>query len=434
MNRTIVAFGLLCVAGIVALVWVSGRQAETDPRMPALDLAGAPPALVEAVERSRSELNSDLRSANAWGRFGMVLGANGYYEHAALCFEHASRFDPSSFKWEFLKGFQYFGLGRIREASLSLRKSESLAENGADRKLVLFYLSYTYVGAGQLEDAAWVADQLDTLEADSALAIFIRGRIASAKGDRDEAVRLLQKVAAHPFLRQRVCEHLAVFFDPATGKPLTSSESCARLPPDEPWPSPIMTEFMAFRVQTDRRIDEYHRLLIQGRTQEASAYLISIADQRPDSETLLLLGSEHRKAGKFHEAEQSFRRSLGFDSSNPRTLLALAECEFDLRRYEDAAKTAEASLAKQGNSSQAHLLRARAYSKLMQFKKAVEALRDAVACKPEAAEIHIELGEALAAGGEVEAAIESFENAVRLAPENPKAKAALESWKARRKI
>src|SRR5438045_4158744 len=75
------------------------RNVETVPQP---DLAGADPEAVELIERTRSQLLARRRSADAWGKFGMVLRAHGFAAEANECFSEASRLDPAEPRWPYL--------------------------------------------------------------------------------------------------------------------------------------------------------------------------------------------------------------------------------------------------------------------------------------------------------------------------------------------
>ena len=74
------------------------------PAVPDLPLDGADPAVVAAVRRAQEEVRREPRSADAWGRLGMVLSANHLPEPAAGAFAQAAALAPQDERWPYLHG------------------------------------------------------------------------------------------------------------------------------------------------------------------------------------------------------------------------------------------------------------------------------------------------------------------------------------------
>src|SRR5437868_5888615 len=105
-------------AAVLALLGLGAWQGwlhYTTPALPDLPLDRADKEVAEAVDGAREEVRRHPRSGAAWGKLGMVLGANGFQEPAVVCFGHAERFDPDNPRWPYLSGVQMLLDGRSRE-------------------------------------------------------------------------------------------------------------------------------------------------------------------------------------------------------------------------------------------------------------------------------------------------------------------------------
>src|SRR6266700_33282 len=99
--------GLLIVVGFVLAFSALGygvylwrrEPAETAP--PTIDLSGADPGVVQAIEQARTEVRQQPRSAVAWGRLGTLLAVHDFADGATICFAQAVRLDPIEPRWPY---------------------------------------------------------------------------------------------------------------------------------------------------------------------------------------------------------------------------------------------------------------------------------------------------------------------------------------------
>ena len=426
-RRTVLIAAALAVVIIGAIgFW----RSSTAPELPVIDLQGAEPALVEAIEKAKAEVLADGRSSAAWGNLGSVLAANGYSEQAAACFNHAARFEPEIARWPALEALQYLNSGKLNEAIPPLRKAVPLASNRDERGTLLFFLATALINLGDLDGAAESLADLGKLEPESPRLTYTRGILALARGNFPEAKGHFLAVANHPSTRRRVCEYLALYFELDPAQAQAKKEHCAQMPTDQPWPNSYVAEVMRHRVERSDRIQIYHGLIQQGRADEALDYLVQLAAQKPDAEVCHWLGFERLKRKEYRPAAESLQTALAFDSKNPKTHLYLGAALFELGQDSEAIATEDRALTLQANLALAQSIRGRAFKRMGKTNVSLEAFRNAVTCQPESAELHRELGEALAEAGKLAEGIAHLEDAVKLAPPDaPLFRDALAKWK-----
>lgn len=422
---------ILVIILIAAYAGFEYWRSSTAPEPPAISYTGVDEDVAAGIEAARLAVVEHPRSAEHWGRYGMILGAHYFFDPAAICFEVAARYDESNSRWPNLEALQHLTSGRIRQAIPLLRRALALAPTRDERGLMLFNLVVAHIHLGELKEAAEATRELGTIEADSARHRYCRGYVAFSQGKMGEARADLESVANEPTLRKAVCRLLAQTAD------VSEQESrlavCRQLPPDEPWFNPHFVEMMKLRIPTRDRMQEYHQLQAGGRAEEAFRLLEHFVATAPDAETTFLLGQELMKRKEYRRAADAFQKSLQFDSRSGRSYLNLATVQYELGEDREAADSATKAIQFQANLSAAHSLRGRALKRLKLVDESIQAFRDAVTSRPESAELHRELGVALAEAGRVAEGLRSLEDAASLAPPGDSTyRETLDKWKAKK--
>jgi tetratricopeptide (TPR) repeat protein len=444
--------GAMVAAALGVGGWLTWRW-YTTPVPPQVSLDGASKAVAGAVEEAREEVRRQPRSAQAWGKLGMVLTANGYPEPGAECFEQAERLDPHDPRWPYLRGLQYLsgsasrGEARPQEGIPLLRRALASARGTEECVVIRFRLALALIEDGQLDEAGRHLDALDDIESARARSRFGRGLLAIARDDRAAARAHLSTLTDHTCARKKACALLAglVEGDESLARDYRSRE--AGLPQDEPWPDPFDADLWAHLMDRKGRLAQVKALQEQGRHAEALAMLRKFAAEAPDAEICTTLGYTLCRAGELEEGTEMLRAAISFDPQNVRAhhflgtgLLLRGEKksreaggrEAAREFFRQAVAAEDRVLAVEGDHGYAHLTRGRALKGLGRTDDALAALRRALLCRPDLAEAHLELGEALAEAGQIREGLTHIEDAVRLAgPDDPRPRQALEKWRAK---
>jgi tetratricopeptide (TPR) repeat protein len=441
-NRKLLIGSALVVLGAAAAWW--GWHWHTTPVPPHVALEGVDEEMADLVRQGLDEVRRQPRSAESWGKLGMILAANSFDEPAAVCFVHAERFDPRSPRWPALHGIVL--LGRDGPAGiLLLKQALALRPGPADRAAILSRLAHVLVEDGQLDDAEARVNELRSLEGDSGRVHFGLALVARARDDRAGAREHLNLLTDDPYARKQALTLLASLSrdDPALW------QQASQLPPDLNWPSPFEDDMRSFKVDRMKRIAQYWDLSRQGRQDEAFDFLQRLAAQAPDEGICFILGFELYKANRFDEAADALQTALRFNVGNVKAQLFLGaallqrgekllrdgrDSEAALDLFRQAIACEDRTLKLQSDSGQAHLIRGRALKYLGRTEEATQALRQALLYQPEFAEIHLTLGELLAEAGQLDEGLAHLENAVRVAgPDSTRPRAALDAWRAKAK-
>ena len=94
---------LFAVLLTVAVVWWMARPTPTPPP-PAVSLEGLDAGVAQSIADAQRSLQKSPRSAEAWGRLGMVLAAHAFRPQAVQCFTEAERLAPGEPRWPYFRG------------------------------------------------------------------------------------------------------------------------------------------------------------------------------------------------------------------------------------------------------------------------------------------------------------------------------------------
>jgi tetratricopeptide (TPR) repeat protein len=439
---------------LVVLVGVGswwGWRRFTRPEVPDIPLDGADPAIAAAVREAQEEVRQRPRSAEAWGRLGMVLCANQLQQWAGEPFAQAAAFAPRDERWPYLHGVAV-GTADPEAALPYLRRAAELCNSGeAHQTAAHLRLAEALLANGHNEEAADHFQKALSLSADHVCAHYGLGVLALARGDLARSKEHLLHCASSPLTRQRASVQLA-----ALCKRLkddrgadTHAEAARQAPADTPWPDPFLSECQAFAVGRKTLEKGYTALEQKGDSAGALRAARQLARDYPDARSYLTLGIILGRVGQYEESEWYLRKSLELQPrvAQAQYYLSLAlfaqgealgrqagkKAESEAK-YRESVRWARQAVELNDRYAEAHFQIGLALSCLGERPGAIEAFRRAVRSRPELAEPHLWLGKALAEDGQTEEAVVHLENAVRLAPaDDTRPRQALKEVRGKRK-
>lgn len=192
------------------------------------ELSRVPPMVAAAVRAAHAATRERPADGAAWGEFALTLDANGFWPAAADAYERAAALQPQEAAWPYLHALGLSGLDRVRAAELLRRAAElspgdavvpvrlanlllrmgKLPESESVFKAVLrvdpqslharLGLAKLALLGGKLEEASRQIDATRPFEGRHRDLIETAARIAAARGNADEARRLVALAAAAP--------------------------------------------------------------------------------------------------------------------------------------------------------------------------------------------------------------------------------------------
>jgi tetratricopeptide (TPR) repeat protein len=401
------------LAGAAAF-FLLGRDATPEP--PALDLAGADPAVVKVLQALQARVRQSPRSPGAWGTLGLTLVAHDFHEPAQLCFAQAERLDAREPRWPYHQGVWLAS----HDAEAALRKYQravELAGPGADS--VRLRLAELLLAQGRLEEAAQHFQTLLAHDPAHARAHLGLARVAREQGDPASCRAHLEPALAHPATRKAAHGLLAALFRENGEAAAAEREERleADLPDDGTWPDPLIEEVVQLRVGEAAQITQAQTLIAQNRVPEALALLSSTLDAYPESTRgWEYLGKTLQAQGEFAQAEKALRRALRLAPDAADLHVSLGLSLQGLGDRPRALASFRTATRLRPSYAFAHYNLGRSLEEQDDVAGAREAYRQALRCKPNYGDAHARLGDLLARSGERAEAVEQLRRAVELNP------------------
>src|SRR5436309_1590143 len=148
LKRRYAAINALLVQLLAVAGWYIFRPAPAKP--PAVDLSHAEPEVASAVQSALSGVDSEPRSAAAWGKLGMVLRAHDFEAESVQALREAERLDPVDPRWPYLQGLTLI-LAKPDDGLACLRRAAE--RSPADRPQPRLRLAEFLLEQGRVDEA-----------------------------------------------------------------------------------------------------------------------------------------------------------------------------------------------------------------------------------------------------------------------------------------
>jgi tetratricopeptide (TPR) repeat protein len=441
---TVLAFLAIATAGGVLLHrYLRGWQT---PSVPELDLAEAEPAVRKLIEAARQRVVRDPSSADAWGRLGEALLANGYDDEAMPVLEQAARRAPREPRWPYLRARRLLLVDRIAGCQL-LEHAVRLAEQvDPDNTACKLLLAEALNEQGEYARVLALANEVLQKDPQNVQAHYYLGTTHLQRDEFDGALSHLLRAADSPYTRKRACAQLAALSlragDPSAVERF--SQRARELPDDLSPVDPYVGEYQILAVGRQNKFIEAERLEAEKQLPQSTHLLQELDTSAPDMHSGVSLGIALVKLGNNVGAEQTLQEAIRRGPASAAAYYALAVAQFNqaetLReqghedqassKYRETEQSALQALENKADHANAYLYLGRVRQRLGRPADAQAALRRAIACRPELAGPHLYLGALLAEAGRREEARRELQQALALAassdPAGPEARRTLE--------
>lgn len=415
------AFLLLVAMGLAFAVWFSFFREQ--PRLPKIDLSNASPQLAEAIAEASTDVRRHPRSADAWGRLGMVLLAHDYFPEADECFFQASRYDPRAAEWPYLSAQACSKIDPTRAITL-LERAVALREEEPTFRLLLGEL---LLEQGRLDDAEKNLAEVLKSDQQRAWGHLRLAQVALCRNEPAQALKQAQLAEqAQPTVKAFHVLLAEIHFRLGDTKAAERERQESLALPAEKWHDPYMEQVERLKVEVVPRLAQAHQLSAQGQAQEEIMVLQEIADSNPSSAPARIsLGQAYARFQQWGPAETAARQALSLKPGDAIALDLLGFCLRKQGQLQQAVECYRKSLELNPQNADAQYQLGYCYYRLGKKPAAVVALRTAVRLRPNYADAWRELGQFLAEANDAEA-IACFRRAVELAPEDEAARRLLE--------
>jgi tetratricopeptide (TPR) repeat protein len=439
----LLAVVLLTLAGGGVCVWWWLRPPAAAPAIP----PPVPPNIQDAeirelIKTTRQDVLEHPRSADAWGRLGMVLLAQLFDIDADRCFAEAARLDPDDARWPYARGL--LALKRHPDNALPfLRKAiadESRPEILSDYSM---QLAEALLERREIDEAEGLFRQWYDRDPSNLRSAYGLGLIALARDQDQEAAKFLTAARASPFARKKATAELATLArargDQAAA---TAFEKETRaLPDDPPWPDPFLD--LVFQLSVGQRGWERDVGLLERdhHYAEAAQKYLDHIKKAPTSASYVGAGVNLARLREYERALPLLREGVRLDPNSDQAQYTLALALFSRAEREwqqtpgaadakewfrEAIPHAKRATELKPNHARAYLFWGLSLKYLGEPAAAVVPLRKGVEIGPDELELQLALGEALLETGQGREAETYLENARRLDPNDARPSQALD--------
>ena len=382
---------VVLMLGLLALAWVRGWF-QTATEIPGSELTEGDSEVFAVVQDARAAVAREPRSAAAWGRLGQILQVHNFFPESIRAYAEASRLDPSSAEWPYLRATVILVGPRPADAVADLERA---AERGGLDEIPRLRMAELFIGQGRFEEASEQLLRVFATRPDDPRAHFLMAQVAVSRQAWPDALRHLDALGDNAAVRKQVSSLKLLVYarlqDAAASK--RERERLAQLPDDSRWPDRTLDELSNFAVGVRHRVTRALRMYQQGQTEAAlSSFRDIVADHPNSAIAFAALGRGLAMNDEWEQAEQALVRSLELarESADVWSSLAIVR-------------------VRRGNT-----------------KGALESLREVIRLKPADARAHCQLGQLLAEAGDRPGATESFLQSLRYQPDMREAREGLD--------
>jgi tetratricopeptide (TPR) repeat protein len=391
--------------------------------VPEPDLAEMEPQVRESLQQRRSAVLENPKSADAWGRFGMVAHAHELWAEAEIAYRQAEILDDKNERWP------YF-LGDV----LSVVGTDPVAAEDAFRRAMVLRPDYApahmrlgnvLVAADQSEKAASEFERALELAPDLQEARVPLAQIRLSQGELEVAEELLQEVlASSPRHGQALSTLGQVYMRQGRRDEARNIAQRARSAANyNLYSDPLMSEVVAEGVSAIQLWERAKSFLDNGNYEQAARGLKQVVELRPSNPDVhLQLAIAYGNLGNLglsrHHLERSVELAPDLVDSRVRLATVLLELQKPAEAVPHLARVLE--LAPDDPDAgwllgKAQVLAGDLAAGLASFAHTEAAALDIPAWA------HNEYGRALAQAGRTDAALTHFRAALAKDPENVQA-------------
>jgi tetratricopeptide (TPR) repeat protein len=421
------------VAVGVVVWWQLTDRTRPDIPLPA-EIADA--EVRRAVEQTHAKVVAEPKSADAWGKYGLVLLAHLYEREADVCFTQAEKLNPADPRWP--SGRALIAFKRDPENALAhLRRAIEIDKDPRYTSSARLNLAEIHLDRRELDAAVELfRRELGPLPGNPRV-VFGLGLVAALQGDEPLATRQLMIVRSDPHVRKQANAQLALLArtrgDEAEARRFEAQANT--LPDDVKWPDPLLEELSDLQVGRRARARMAARLEEEGRFLEAAEMYLEEAGPQRSPESLMAAGASLARANDYDRGLPLLREAATRAPNDPLIHYTLALMLFT-RAEEVSLRNPESAEAKEwfrevvaeakkvtelkSDHSRGYLFWGLALKHLGDPKGAIDPLRKGLLARPDEFELHLALGQVLAATGDKKGAEAAFEAARQLDPDDPR--------------
>lgn len=257
--------------------------ASSIPPLPTVPLEGVDAEVRDAIQTARKQAESQPKSGQASGHFGMVLQAHSLYSPAMLAYQRAALLEPKAFEWRYYLALVLQQISQPEKAldalSAALRIRPDYGPALQRQGDLLFQL-------GKFDQSGAAFDSLLKADPSSAMALYSLARVKYAREDMPAAADLYRRACqAYPTFGAayyglgEVNRSLGQDAESAKNFELAKRYNNDRPPASDP----LLNDVGALSTGISRRLEQADQLAKSGKMDEAARLTEQVLERDPEN-------------------------------------------------------------------------------------------------------------------------------------------------------
>jgi tetratricopeptide (TPR) repeat protein len=375
----------IVLGGLLVAAYLRLTQTKPAPTVqpPELNIHGADPAIIEAVEKARAKVLESPNSSAAWGKLGMILVVHDFKAEGYICLAEAERLDPREPRWPYYQALGMLVGADPQSALPKLQRAVELSGDAYDAPRLR--LAELFFSQNRLDEAEEQFRYLLAKDPRNPRAQLGMARVLMQHGNLQACLGPLE-IARKDGRTRKEAHALLAQIQQQLGNHTAAEEArrvVAALPDDPMWNDPLNDEAMELLTGKENWVRRARRLSELGRDREALDLLRNTIAAYPDADDAWAqLGKTLLKLKNVPLAEAAFRKATQLRPDKHENVYLLG------------------------------------YALVIEGKmpEAIACYRKATEVKPDFAPAWHDLGSALAQNGDRAGAIEAYRIALRYDP------------------
>lgn len=377
------------------------------------------PQVVTLIDETRDILVNNRKSAQAWGKYAMVLDAHRLHETAAVCYRRAYELAPKEFRWPYLLAISLsYDKTTFLECIEKLKDAAKL-----DSQYVPLYirLGKIQLRHGMTTESQEAFQQILKLDPNNAMAHRGLGQVYLMLGDAATAVTYFERATEIDPIDNRAYVSLAAAYTLLKDhdRAQQALQRSKNLTINKSLNDPIrngVNQLGVSSVACLMRADQYVRV---GDYQSAIKEFTIAADARPYDATVHLdLAKTYRKIGDFESVIIHLKSAVEIQDDLVDVHIVLGDMILANKDYDQAIHHYRRAAAHAPDKPLIHTKLAGALARNGDFEQALEVFNHASDLGPLDASSNADWGTTLLSTGNFISAVNRFEDALQLNPDH----------------
>ncbi len=277
--------------------------------LPNVDRDGLDEAVVRSIDEAMNSVHLAPRSADRWGRLGMLLLAHDQFVPAADCLAHAATLNRVDGRWPYLEAIAT----RTLDPPRSIDRMRRAAVLFGDQSVVpRTQLAELLIESEQLDEAEKLLSELTRRRPDNTRALIAQAKLGLLRNQPRQALESIERASgSNSPTRSMLLLSAEAYRRLGDWEMAAKKGELARAARSVIWDDPIYGPVRALRTGLKVRLSEADRLYQENRVNESIQMLEHLVRDYPNSEwARILLARGFIRKRELKQAEATLKEAL----------------------------------------------------------------------------------------------------------------------------